>query len=464
MRVGLRLSVLSAWCSISASSSLAGGSELGRHQAPIIYGDDNRLEVYEVQDELLRERARRSTVAFILPRRLRESVQGSFAIEAPPVESVYGLCGGERFTGQPTAAWCSGVLIDDDLVLTAGHCLGDTPEEVDHRCGAMAAVFGYLYEDEDKLASIDADDIYRCRRVASWARTPRELEAPDYAIVQLDRAATPRQRVVPIRQRAVRSGERISLVGFGVGLPAKVEQGARVTDTEQYAEYFGAETDTFEGASGSPVFDDAAELVAVHTRGQFDWSFDDGCRASVRTDEGNEFHQRVQTPIVDLCESGWPSLRLCRTEPRCGDGVCSADESAAVASCLSDCPQPTCGDGLCEAMEPETCSADCNPYQSLPSGWICPEEFYLDQLGCDCDCGSRDPDCDDAGQLVFCAAGERCNSEGSCVGGGEDVVSSLDGQASDSGCSCRAGRGQPSTTAGLLLGLLAICRARRRRR
>ncbi len=46
------------------------------------------------------------------------------------------LCAEEPFVDQPAVASCSGVLIDEDLVLTVGHCF-----EVEARCDTYAHLF-----------------------------------------------------------------------------------------------------------------------------------------------------------------------------------------------------------------------------------------------------------------------------------------------------------------------------------
>ena len=90
---------------------------------PIVYGQDDRLEVYEA-DEPFRGLAQQSAVALLGAPALREREDGSYDVVAPPLGESFSLCEGERFPEQTAAATCSGVLIGDDLVATAGHCLG----------------------------------------------------------------------------------------------------------------------------------------------------------------------------------------------------------------------------------------------------------------------------------------------------------------------------------------------------
>jgi len=230
--------------------------------------------------------------------------------------------------------------------------------------------------------------------------------------VQLDRPATPAREVAPISTLPLSVGQRVSVIGFGAGLPAKVDQGAEITDVTTYRHYFGATTDTFGGNSGSPVFDEQGMLVGLHTRGQPDWESDRVCQRVARPESGYEDQQRVGDPLVALCEAGWPSPRLCDIDPTCGDQVCSPGESSE--SCPDDCPEAVCGDGYCEGSEPVECASDCEGPEA-PAGWICPAEYYRDRAGCDCDCGARDLDCEDPLESVLnCSEGQVCNADGRC--------------------------------------------------
>lgn len=53
---------------------------------------------------------------------------------------------------------------------------------------------------------------------------------------------------------------------------------------------------------------------------------------------------------------------------------------------------------------------------SVPSSWTCSLSYYAMRDGCDCSCGAWDPDCDTAGQTLYCNDGQSstsraCNTE-----------------------------------------------------
>lgn len=107
-------------------------------------------------------------------------------------------------------------------------------------------------------------------------------------------------------------------------------------------------------------------------------------------------------------------------QAQCGDGFCSAAESAQ--SCPADCAtsNPVCGNGTCEAGETKTsCPADCGT-----SGPVCGNETCESgetQANCPSDCGSSGPVCGNG----TCEAGETkancakdCGSAGPVCGNG----------------------------------------------
>ncbi|MEM7393272.1 MAG: trypsin-like serine protease, partial [Verrucomicrobiota bacterium] len=127
-----------------ALTTACGGEapELGQseaNQSPAIYGEDDRREVYDPppERENLADVAQHSVVALVAADQVDLSDPDDVVIVGPTLQVAEQLCSEERFADQIAGAFCSGVLIDDDLVLTAGHC-------VDERlCSVMRLVFGY---------------------------------------------------------------------------------------------------------------------------------------------------------------------------------------------------------------------------------------------------------------------------------------------------------------------------------
>jgi Trypsin len=133
------------WLSCFAvACSVEDGSVAQQTQA-IVYGRDDRKELFEVEDATLRSRVERSVVA-ITTRDQVDVSDDAITLLTPSWQEQAMLCEGEPFAAQPAAAFCSGVLIDWDLVLTAGHCL---------RAFALAdlvVLFGYSYSAPGRLS------------------------------------------------------------------------------------------------------------------------------------------------------------------------------------------------------------------------------------------------------------------------------------------------------------------------
>jgi S1-C subfamily serine protease len=358
---------------------------------PAIYGEDNRLEAYEAAaaSPQMAATARRTGVALVSHGNVVLGSDGDIRVEGPQLGPLYQLCESERFRDQPSAARCSGVLIDDDLVLTAGHCVSDARE-----CGSRRFVFDFLYDAPGVLAPLSVDDLYHCRQVVAR----KEVLAEDWAVVQLDRPV-PADRapaVVAREATALTIGAQVALVGFGSGLPMKVDLNGRVTAPRGEAlDYFKATIDAFGGHSGGGVFDLNQRVVGVLSAGAQDYITSGTCQVAARYLEEGDGVGEVVTyayhAIEGLCETGWPSERLCGRSPRCGDGFCTGTE------------------------DPATCSQDCAPYASAPWAWSCNATFYGAGDDCDCGCGAPDPDCQDLTLRIYgCDSGQVCDANGAC--------------------------------------------------
>jgi hypothetical protein len=325
-------------CSAAAPS---GPAELAERDDAIVYGDDDRRDLYEAPSDL-RELGRNAIVGLVPKARLQRAPTGEVRLSVVALGVAYDLCEDERFREQPTAADCTGVLIDDDLVLTAGHCF----EDLD--CSDYNFVFDYFYRAPGQLEPIGAGDVYSCRKLVAREMSARNGREIDYAVAQLDRPARER-RPLALRTQLAPAGEPLLVLGMGSGLPLKIDDGARVVEPRAtLRDYFMLEADTFEGSSGSAVLDASGALLGILVRGgtdyvpgptgrckQVNWLE----RAVVADLPGGELAHEEATYALNardgLCQSGFPSRRLCDIEPSCGDTFCSADESRA--SCPEDC-------------------------------------------------------------------------------------------------------------------------------
>ena len=411
----------------------------------VVYGTDDRRDYYDSSNETLRQLTRESIVALINPWTIDASDPEHVQFAGPTLAESHQLCEGERFGEQPTAAFCSGTLIDDDLVLTAGHCVN--PANTD--CAAeVRFVFNYYLDSATSLAPITTADIYGCQEVVAFAQGNVGVQTLDFAVVKLDRPVSAQRRPasVNVNSSAVAQRTSVSIIGMGSGIPAKLDDGGKVIDPRSSVrDFFTASTDSFGGNSGSGVFDSAGRVVGILVRGSRDYTNLGNCNVvntlpDVGSGEG-EAVTYVARAIDQLCQSGWPSERLCNAAASCGDGQCTGTED--VTSCPQDCTA-TCGNDRCEAGETQSCPQDCGT--GISSGWTCEASYFGAGDGCDCGCGALDPDCEDPTQQLFnCAAGELCSAQGTCApaSAGEDWTCEPSYFAANDGCDCSCGAFDP---------------------
>ncbi|MCA9438984.1 MAG: trypsin-like peptidase domain-containing protein, partial [Candidatus Omnitrophica bacterium] len=241
----------------------------------VVYGDDNRLDVFQVGDpEILA--AYESTVVLVRPDRIEENGDGTWTLENDPWVTQEGMpiCEDEPFRGQPNPGFCSGFLVGPDLVVTAGHCIvGEIS------CADSVFVFGFgMNGPDDPILTVPDANVYFCAEILDRAFGGEDRS--DWALIRLDRPVEGRDPLRIRRNGKLGDGDDLLMIGYPSGLPAKIAGGAHVRSNTESA-YFVANTDSSGGNSGSVVLNaETLKVEGILVRGEIDFENVGGCRAS----------------------------------------------------------------------------------------------------------------------------------------------------------------------------------------
>lgn len=232
----------------------------------VIYGSDDRRDIFEETNSMYLELAN-STAAMIENGKVRATESG-FVVGGTTL-AQRGICADARFADQATTADCSGFLVGDDLLVTAGHCITN-----EYDCLNRKWVFNYNHQTPDVTSEItvEADDVYSCEQIID--RQLDQVSKNDFALIKLDRKVVGRNPLKFRTEGKIEEGDKIVVIGHPTGLPTKIADNAWVRDNSNPV-YFVANLDTFGGNSGSAVFNATTGLVeGILVRGEQDYVYD----------------------------------------------------------------------------------------------------------------------------------------------------------------------------------------------
>lgn len=229
----------------------------------VVYGEDDRYEVNEVPIQSLVDAA--SATAVNLPNHSMFSYGQYTYLRYSPLSKEMNVCKDERFADQNAVGRCSGFLVDEDILVTAGHCA----KVLD--CLTTSWVFGYDSE-EARDNVVPSKNVYKCAEILT---SVLNLEVKkDFAVIRLDRKV---KGVTPLKFRKegrIDDDASMVIIGNPSGLPTKVTKNVLVRDNSP-ENYFLTNADTFGGNSGSAVINEETGLVeGILVRGAKDYEMD----------------------------------------------------------------------------------------------------------------------------------------------------------------------------------------------
>ncbi len=227
-----------------------------------VYGMDNREGSSD--SKWLYQDIGRSTVAKFYNFQLVSFDSENYIYSGKTLEES-GFCADVQFSNQTTQSQCSGFLVADDIIVTAGHCITDSEE-----CLNTSWVFDYT-DESDKNRLIPKKNAYRCKKVLAQNYFLKN----DFAVIQLERVVTNR---IPLKYRSNKALKKITdqmlLIGHPLGLPQKISFGGKIVSSD--AKYIVTDLDAFGGNSGSAVVNQNSLLIeGILVSGAIDKYYDE---------------------------------------------------------------------------------------------------------------------------------------------------------------------------------------------
>lgn len=222
--------------------------ELRRRQlAALGHEAGARRDIREVRDEHVLANAA-STVAIINGYKLGAQPDGSYRLEfSKTVGEKNNVCDSEPLSRELAASDCSGFLLDERTVVTAGHCILS-----DAHASKVYFVFGYRNGSDGRPPErFGRDDVYSASPRS--VRRCNDHEEFDWAFITLDRDVRGHPPVSSVRSSGrIEKGTPVYALGHPAGAPLVYSGSAEVRDDSPDG-YFVANLDVLGGSSGSIV-------------------------------------------------------------------------------------------------------------------------------------------------------------------------------------------------------------------
>lgn len=255
----------------------------------VIYGEDNRSEAEHYHDAAFRDLSD-SVAGMIRSNSLFKDPKNPGRLIFPKrvAQDFLNLCPEEPFSQQISLPLCSGFLVGEDLLVTAGHCVENKGD-----CARYKWAFGYKAD----TLSLSVEDVYSCEKILETQVYESKFKLIDYAVIKLDRKVEGREPLKYRQRSKARINQPLVVIGHPMGLPLKISDNAKITrmSLEELKKplshfikkrtYFLANLDTYGGNSGSPVFNqETREVEGILVEGAEDFVEDEsrGCMTSSR--------------------------------------------------------------------------------------------------------------------------------------------------------------------------------------
>lgn len=254
----------------SLLSSLTTKASFKQGKLDSIYNIDNRQLISKESDTQIKDLSRSVALIFnsddLITEHGQQLIFANLLSDTPPVGQ--NVCSDELFaTHHAYRSACSGFLVGEDLLATAGHCFEDQ-----YACDNQLIAFDVDSDSEISrgFKAIDKN-IYRCQEIISHVYDFETKQ--DYAVVRLDR----KSERTPLKLRTsgkISLNDKVAMIGHPLGLPLVYSPGSEVIENSNPL-YFKTKINSFHGNSGSPIFNAKTFLVeGILVRGEEDFKMD----------------------------------------------------------------------------------------------------------------------------------------------------------------------------------------------
>lgn len=206
----------------------------------------------------------KSIVALVHKKNLYKQSDNSWKLNSLSYGEYHNLCRNvenaeaAKYWNEPSAAFCTGFLINSNTVLTAGHCLikkknggnGHPPDE-------FYVIIGYeringvprLKYKKTEVIEVDALSVVN-----------RFRSGKDYAILRLKDAVGDYKPLQITHTKKIDNNQKVYTLGYPGGLPITYAGLASIRRNSAQ-DYFKTDLDSFAGNSGSPVINAETHIV-----------------------------------------------------------------------------------------------------------------------------------------------------------------------------------------------------------
>lgn len=235
-----------------------------------IYNIDNRELITQESSAQVKKLANSVALIFnsddLITEHGQQLIFANLLSDTPPVGQ--NVCSDELFaTHHAYRSACSGFLVGEDLLATAGHCFEDQ-----YSCDNQLIAFDVDSDSEINrgFKAIDKN-IYRCKEIVSQIYDFETKQ--DYAVIKLDR----KSERTPLKLRTTGKlslTDKVFMIGHPLGLPLVYSPESEINENSNPL-FFKTKINSFHGNSGSPIFNAKTFLVeGILVRGEEDFKMD----------------------------------------------------------------------------------------------------------------------------------------------------------------------------------------------